>query len=101
MRTGMFKLVVAFFKRPVKLSDAAAILYLFKKKKTPVENPDSGATDKVVARRSLSGEPIGVRNSAHDTWRETSSVAALDVSEQPLDTLPAELQNELRPNPKP
>jgi hypothetical protein len=94
MRLGPLRWVVAFFTRPIHLSDVAALLRPLKRpakqgpavaKAAPV---DDDADRPVRPRAKPSGAPrppvAPVRDPALD----------VAVSEQPLDTLPADLQSE-------
>ena len=96
MRVDMAGWVALFFQRPIRLSDVAAILHLFKKKRL-VESPDPDSTESVRTPRPLSVRVV--REASRDAQTENNLVGALDVSELPLDTLPADLQDELRKKP--
>ena len=92
MRAGPFRWVVLFFSRPVSLSDGAAIRRLFRRRR-PIKAETEGENDVSATKPSRlhSGEDV-----SDDHWSDRRPSAAVDVSEQPLDTLPAELQEALR-----
>jgi hypothetical protein len=95
MGSGLRRWVVLFFSRPVRFSDLASLLGLFKRKAV-ASNPEPVAVLPSTAKPRSSKIDMG------DIWRP-ESVATPEVSEQPLDSLPAELQDELKPRagPKP
>jgi len=92
MRAGPLRWVVLFFTRPIHLSDIAAFLRPLKPRPksspvlVPAAVPDADRPPRPRAKGDGSARPqvASVRDPSLDTT----------VSEQPLDTLPAELQNE-------
>jgi hypothetical protein len=91
MRTGLFRLVVLFFTRPVKLSDVKALFGSSRRAPPAAIEPEEKEPGTPKSRRPpLADIALEPRWSGHDPD------AAVDVSEQPLDTLPADLQDELR-----
>lgn len=89
MRLGPLRWVVLFFTRPVRLSDVAALSRLFKPRAK--SSAEAGAVLGERARGPLRQSP---ERSAprHGFPTLDQSSQGVDVSEQPLDTLPADLQ---------
>lgn len=92
MRPGLSRWVVLFFRRPVRLADFAVILRLFRT--YPKNSAETGAVLREHAAEPLRKLPekAATRGSLPPVHQPPLGV---DVSEQPLDTLPAELQEEL------
>jgi hypothetical protein len=90
MRPRLLDWLILIFRRPLKLSDAAVLLRPFRRRRSIPEEPE----EEFRATRP-SGPPQAQPGSA-SSWRDDVKDSAVDVSEQPLDTLPAELQDELR-----
>ena len=98
MRPGPWQWVVLFFTRPVRVSDLAALARPFKRREKPVEAtappvievPEAPPSrPRVVAPASGAPRPRVVSLRAQP-------LEVGGVSEQPLDTFPAELQSEFR-----
>jgi len=90
IRARLFRWLVVFFSRPIRLSDGAAILRLFKKRRAAAIEPEDKNDFRPTRPSSFRDDP------SRDHWPDRRPVAAIEISEQPLDTLPAELQDELR-----
>jgi hypothetical protein len=89
MRPGLFDWLILIFRRPLKLSDAAVLLRPFKRRSIPEEPEEEFRATRPSAPPRAHSAPVS-------SWRGDATDSAVDVSEQPLDTLPAELQDELR-----
>lgn len=94
MRGGFVSWVVMFFTRPVRLSDIAAVVRGLREKRSRLAAAATLASP-IESRSRIRPEP----SVARDRWVETDP--AVDVSEQPLDTLPAELRDEFHQLRKP
>jgi hypothetical protein len=86
MRVGLLRWIVLFFTRPIRLSDGPAMVRRLKARRKPGLDEDDFAETRLVRR--------GDGAAPDERWRDTHS--EIVVTEQPLDTLPAELQDELR-----
>jgi hypothetical protein len=93
MRPRLVQWIVLFFTRPIRLSDVAALLRRVKpvgRKAAAADTiPAEPAANPKPRRPEKAGEARATSPSLLHTDLEVS------VSEQPLDTLPAELQSEL------
>jgi hypothetical protein len=87
MQPGPWRWIVLFFTRPIRLADLKATAGAFKPRPKSATLPVAEAEE--PARRSPSGPRA---TTAAAVVRDAA--ADLAVSEQPLDTLPAELQSE-------
>lgn len=90
MRTIVFRLVVMFFTRPIKLSDAGALFGRLRRT-APAVSPAEIAPAAAWSRAAWPEPPT-----QHHEHAALDGGVAVDVSEQPLDTLPVDLQDELR-----
>jgi hypothetical protein len=92
MRLPVVRWLVFFFTRPIRLSDFASIL----RRREPKEEDDDESTP--VSRERMARprqvEP-GTASARVSGLPEHPASIEIEVSEQPLDTLPAELQEEL------
>jgi hypothetical protein len=93
MKRGPLAWLVAFFTRPIRPADVSAVLRSLKPRlkarpRAPSAAPDDDRERTARPRPSPAG---GARAPAAPIRDNTFDVA---VSEQPLDTLPAELQSE-------
>ena len=93
MKLGPLRWVVAFFTRPIHLSDLAALLRSLKPREKAKTGPTQGTPDDDAERpaRPRAQAAAGARPQATPIRDPALDVA---VSEQPLDTLPADLQSE-------
>lgn len=92
MRPRLLRWVVFFFRRPVRLADFAVLLRLFR-------SHPKGSAETSAEPREPAPEPLRKLPGKAATPGRLPAVSepplGVDVSEQPLDTLPAELQVEL------
>jgi hypothetical protein len=92
MRLGLLRWVVLFFTRPVRLSDFAGILRMFKGRPKSIAEKVAVVSERVSEPPRMQAESRATRVS-RPAPRE--SPQGVDVSEQPLDTLPDDLRIEL------
>lgn len=92
MRPPLFRWLVLFFTRPIHLSDFAVTWRLPRSKKKDDVEPDTVPGGALAKPRRSDPEAGAARTSR---LPPDAVAAEVDVSEQPLDTLPADLQEEL------
>ena len=102
MRAGPWQWVVLFFTRPVRVSDSG-------RARAPVQAPrKAGRSDCSAGDRGSRGAAVAATRRRAGIGRSRPRVVSLraqplevgGVSEQPLDTLPAELQSVFRSSSK-
>ena len=95
MGQGPWRWIVLFFTRPIRFSDLAALARPLKQRETTREPPDPmRAADAAEDRPSLPRAPAEGSASARPRTVSLRDPLEVGISEQPLDTLPAELRSE-------
>ncbi len=101
MRSRLWQWLVFFFTRPIRFSDLSAIAIRMKPRPKVAPSPVLPSTEPIEVPSSIPA-PVRERKPARADARRAISPSmfrpALEVgvSEQPLDTLPADLRDELQ-----
>ena len=102
MRPGPWQWVVLFFTRPVRVSDLAALASPFKRREKPVKAtaPPVIEVPEAPPSRPRVAAPASGAHRPRAVSLRAPPLEVGGVSEQPLDTLPADLQSVFRSSSK-
>ena len=93
MRIAPWRWLVIFFTKPIHLADLFA--FLRSRRKAAVPPSREPETETVRRRAPEKPRPAAAGPEVRVAWPALDSKPGMDVSEQPMDTLPGDLRDEL------